>query len=614
VPDRTAELEAKVATLSEQLARFGARLAALEATRPVAARPVAVTNGVKRGRRAEAPGAADEARPGAADEARPAADPALGLVSAALSFGGRTLLVLAGAFVLRAMTDSKAMPGWLGVALGFTYAAIWIAMADRAARAGQSLSAGVHGFAALIIAYPLLFESVAKFKLLGPTGAGVALALVTTALLAVAARRRLQSLAWMATAGSILTTIGVMLLDGRMVPGTLFLVLLGFETLWLAYVRDWHGLRWPTAAVVDLAVLGLALRAVSPDAVEGPGVTMLVQVLMLAAYQASFATRTLIMHRAVVPFEVVQTIGSVAAGLGGAAYVAARTPGGSASAVAFGVAATVLGLAAYGVAFAFRGRREQDRANFPFYAAVALLLVASGTTILLDGIQLGLTWSVLAVVAAVLAGPLGRRTMAAHSAGYAVGAAVTTGLLAVTSDAIIGSAARTWTAPVGASAVALLAAGACAWLGSRGPADARPTLASRLPQFTTVALAVAGAAGLLIWSLVPPLTGGPGVESSRGAVATVRTAVLVVGTIFLAWAGRQPRWREAGWLAYPLLVASGLKILFEDLPSGRAATLFVSFGLYGAALLLVPRLRPRGSTRHPGSSPTIETPPSPSGP
>lgn len=598
--DRTDELEAKVAALSEQLMRFGARLAALEA-----ASAVAPTANGKRGRRAEAPAAAGNGKR--------ADDPALGLVSAALSFGGRTLLVLAGAFVLRALTDSKAIPDWLGVALGFAYAATWIAMADRAARGGQSLSAGVHGFAALIIAFPLLFESAAKFKLLDTTSATAALALVTTALLAVAARRRMQPLAWMATVGSIFTTLALMLLDGRMVPGTIFLVLLGFETLWLAYVRDWHGLRWPTAAVVDLAVLGLALRAVMPDAVEGPGATMLVQVFMLAAYQASFATRTLIMHRAVVPFEVVQTIGSVAAGLGGAAYVAARTPGGSASAVAFGVAASVLGLAAYGVAFAFRGRRDQDRANFPFYAAVALLLVASGTTILLDGAQLGLTWSALAVVAAVLAGPLGRRTMAAHAAGYAVGAAVTTGLLSVASDAILGSAARSWAAPVGASAVALLAAGGCAWLGSRGPAGDRPTLASRLPQLTTVTVSLVGAAGLLIWLLVPPLTGGPGVMSSRGAVATVRTAVLVVGTILLAWAGGRDLWREAGWLAYPLLVATGLKILLEDLPSGRPATLLFSFGLYGAALLLVPRLRPRGSTGSSGSPPTTATPPAPSG-
>lgn len=596
--DRTSELEAKVAALSEQVARLGDRLAALESGRAAEA-----AGGARRSRRTEAP---------AGGEQRAPADAALGLVGAALAHGGRTLLVLAGAFVLRALTDSGTIPGWLGIALGFAYAAIWIAVADRAARAGQALSAGVHGFAALVIAYPLLFESAARFKLLGPVAAVVALALVTSALLAVAARRRMQPLAWMATGAGLLTAIALMVLAGRMVPGTLFLVLLGFETLWLAYVLDWHGLRWPTAAAVDLAVLGLSLRAVSPEAVEGPGLAMLVQVVMLAAYQASFATRTLLMHRTVVPFEVVQTIGSIAAGLGGAAFVASRTPAGIGGANAFGAAATVLGLAAYGVAFAFRGRREQDRANFPFYAAVALLLVVSGTTILLDGPRLGLTWSALAVAAAVLAAPLGRRTLAAHAAGYAAAAAVTTGLLPVASDAILASAARTWAAPAGAAIAALLAAGACAWLGSRGQAEARPTLVTRLPQLTAVLVTAAGAAGLLIWLLVPPLTGGPGAEASRGAVAAVRTGVLVCGTVLLAWVGRRPAWREAGWLVYPLLVATGLKVLLEDLPSGRAATLFVSFGLYGAALLVVPRLRPRtGGEKAGGPGRTDQAAPTP---
>jgi hypothetical protein len=578
VSDRTAELEVKVAALSDEVAHLGERLAALEARRTA---PVAVR--APRVERADGPAPARAA----------AADPTLALVSAGFSLGGRTLLVLAGAFVLRAMTDAGTIPGWLGVALGFAYAATWMVAADRAARAGQVLSASVHGLSALIIAYPLLYEAASKFKLLGPTAATAALALVTLALLGVAARRRLQPLAWMAAVGSTFTTIALMLLGGRMVPGTIFFIVLGLATVWLAYVRDWHALRWPTAVIADLAVLGLAIRAVSPDAVEGPGLTMLVQVLLLAVYQASFATRTLLMHRGVVPFEVVQTIGSVAAGLGGAAYVAARTPGGSTSALAFGAAATLLGLAAYGVAFAFHAKREQDRANFPFYAAVALLLVGSGTTILLDGARLGLAWSLLAVIFAELTGRLGRRTLLVHAAIYAVGAALAAGLLSVAADALLASAARGWTDPVSATPVALIAACASAWLGSRVPAADHPTFSSRIPQLVLVTLAVTGAAGLIAWVLVPLLAGVPGAEASRGAVATVRTTVLVSGTIFLAWAGRRAAWREAGWLVYPVLVATGVKILFDDLPAGRPATLFVSFGFYGAALLLVPRLRPR---------------------
>jgi hypothetical protein len=137
---------------------------------------------------------------------------------------------------------------------------------------------------------------------------------------------------------------------------------------------------------------------------------------------------------------------------------------------------------------------------------------------------------------------------------------------------------------------------ACAWFGSR-PATAGTTrpFSSRLPQLALVTLAAAGAAGLLIGGLVPMLAGTPGSEVSRGAVAAIRTAVLVAGMLFLAWAGRHEPWREAGWLAYPLLVITGVKFLFEDLPSGKPATLMVSLGLYGAALLLVPRLRPRAA-------------------
>jgi hypothetical protein len=579
--DRTAELESKVSALSDQVARFGERLAALEAA----------PRAVRRVRREEEAPVAGGA--GAIPDAS-------SVIGAGLSYGGRTLLVLAGAFVLRALTDNQTIPGWLGVALGFAYAATWIGLADRAARGGAAVSAGVHGFAALIIAFPLLFEAASRFKLLSPTAAVAALALVTSALIGVAARRRLQALAWTAALGSVVTVVALMVLGGRMVPGTLFLVLLGVECLWLAYVLDWYAIRWPMAVVADLAVVALSVRAVAPDALEGPGAANLVQAALLMAFVTSFGTRTLLMNRGVVGFEVFQTMGAVAAGLGGAAFVAARAS--AASAALFGVAATLFGLGAYVVAWFFRGRRTQDLVNFPFYTSVGVLMVLSGTVLLLDGAWLSLGWSLLAVVSAELSGRLGRRTLAVHAAGYAIGAAAASGLLAVTSDALLGSVSRAWTTPGSATLVALAAAVACAWFGSRPAAGVPPpSFTARLPQLTMVTLAAAGAAGLLIEALVPVLAGVPGAEVSRGAVAAIRTTVLVGGTFFLAWAGRREDWREAGWLAYPLLVATGVKILFEDLPAGKPATLFVSFGLYGAALLLVPRLRPRAEKTAPAA-------------
>ncbi|HWC64653.1 MAG TPA: hypothetical protein VG777_01120, partial [Thermoanaerobaculia bacterium] len=44
------------------------------------------------------------------------------------------------------------------------------------------------------------------------------------------------------------------------------------------------------------------------------------------------------------------------------------------------------------------------------------------------------------------------------------------------------------------------------------------------------------------------------------------------------------------FLVYPLLAASGAKLLFDDLPQGTPATRFAAPALYGAALFAVPRL------------------------
>jgi hypothetical protein len=53
---------------------------------------------------------------------------------------------------------------------------------------------------------------------------------------------------------------------------------------------------------------------------------------------------------------------------------------------------------------------------------------------------------------------------------------------------------------------------------------------------------------------------------------------------------------EGAWLVYPLLVLTGVKFILEDFRAGRPATLFVSFALYGLALIVGPRLcrRPGG--------------------
>lgn len=575
--DRLSDLEARVAELAGSVQALERRLEALE-----------------RGRGAAAAG---PRRPAAARDATAAqARSDLAAASSAVTFVGRTLLVLAGAFVLRALTDRGTLAAPLGVALGFAYAGTWVALADRAGRAGGKTSAAFHGASAVLIGFPLLYEGTTRFALLPPWASAAVLAALTGVALGVAARRQLAALAWLVALAGMPVAAALASATGRVAPFAIYLVLLGVGTLWLGYVRDWHALRWPTAVAADLAVAVVAYRAIGPGAAEGPGTALAVQVALLALYLGSIAARTLLLGRGVVPFEAVQTPAAIAVGLGGAALVALRTGAGVGG---FGAAALLFGAASYAVAFAFVERRQQSRANFSFYTSVAIAFVLVGVELVLPGVARDLAWAILAAAAALAWRRTGRRTLAAHGAAYAVVAAVSSGLLGHAVEAIVASPAIPWTS-IGVGPLLVLAGGtATAWL----TADPtwRPTPGERLPRLALVAAVAAGAAGAVVGWLVPLAAGSAGAGADPGSVATVRTVVLVGGAMALAWAGRRDAWVEAGWLAYPVLAGVGLKMLLEDLPRGRPATLVLSFGLYGAALILVPRLRRRKAA---GDSPS----------
>jgi hypothetical protein len=558
----TPDLDARLADLAQAVARLEGRVAALEKAPPAARRQAA-----PRARTAEG-----------SEEAWDT-----GQATRALSLGGRTLLVLAGAFVLRALTDSGRIPAWMGVGLGFTYAGAWIVMADRAGRAGQTLSAAFYAISVVIIGFPLLFEGATRFKLFSPLGAAAVLTALTGVALLLAARRGLQVLAWVVSLGGIATAVALMAASGRLVPGSLYVILLGVATLWIGYVRDWTLLRWPVAMVADFLVLLVAIKATDRLGTEGPGLALLVQAALVACFLGSFATRTLYMGRKVLPFEMVQTAAVITVGIGGAVWVAFRSGMGQ---VGFGVTSVVFGVASYAVAFAFVERRQKIKENFYFYTSVAIVFLLAGIALLLGEPARSLAWAILALGFGFLARRRQSRTMATHSAIYALGAAFGSELLVRSASALFVGSAVGWRPGAAVVAVLLVVAGS-AWLASRVP---RTSLLEQLPPllvYLALALAVSGVA--VAW-LAPILT-GTGTESSPGALATLRTVFLVVTAVAAAWMGRRAELSEAGWLAYPLLGITGIKILLEDLSRGRPATLILAFACYGLGLIVVPRIR-----------------------
>ena len=116
---------------------------------------------------------------------------------------GRALLVLGGAYVLRAVTESGVVPSLVGAAAGVAYALFWFVMADRSARHGRRGAAIAHGITATAIALPLVWETTVPFALVGPATAMAALLAISAAGLTVAWRHRLWPLVWVVTAASL---------------------------------------------------------------------------------------------------------------------------------------------------------------------------------------------------------------------------------------------------------------------------------------------------------------------------------------------------------------------------------------------------------------------------
>ena len=514
-----------------------------------------------------------------------------------LSFVGRTFVALGGAYLLRALTDAALVPLPQGIALGLAYALGWLVMSDRAGAANRRTSAAFHGLVAAIIAFPLLWESVTRFQLLTPDAAALALALVTALTLAVALRQRSQALAWIAVLAALATSLALVSATRVVLPFAGVTIALGVATLWIGYGADWVLLRWPAALVADLMVLALAARVASGSWPDPPARVIAVQLLLLTGHLASVAARTLLRGRDVNVFEVVQTAAALALGFGGAVYVAQATGFGAAALAAMNL---LFGAGCYGVAFAVLARQQGLRWNFYFYTSLGLILVLVSMALLLTGPTMALAWTALGVLTTWLALRTHRITLNSHAAVYVLAAASASGLLAAATAALVGPADAPWP-PMSPVSLMVLSGAAVCWAIPMSRA-AGTSVVGRIPRLLITIVMVWSAGGWLIGVIAPALPGAPGHAADAGVIATVRTSILAAAALALAWAGRSERFRESAWLLYPVLAAGGLKLLVEDLPRSRPATLFIALALYGGALIVAPRLGRTGSPsppRHP---------------
>jgi len=589
--DQASGLERRLGGMAEHLARLEARVAALEGRASAQAASIGMA-GV--GDSLSTPDLASVS-PAMADLPNPVR--LMGLI-------GRTCLILGGATFIRALVDAGTIHRGWGVALGLAFAITWALLADRAK---HPLDSTFHALASILIAYPLLVESTARFGILEPGLAAFLLLAVTGLHGVVAWRRNLQPIIWLATLASLGSGFAVMTGRRAIEPFLLVFLVLGIGSLWATYGRRWHGLRWPTALAANLGVLILTSLAAwpggAPEVYRGisPASAMAFALALAVLYIGSFALRMLQQQRVVNAFEKLQTLLVLLVGFGGAFRVALATGSGAG---VLGAGASVAGLGCYATALRFAEDREETHANFNFFTFLALILVLLGGAILLPLAVFAPVAGALGLVVMMVGLRLPRTVLFVQSGIFLLAGAATSGLLGWSFRAffVAGGAGVSLSLP-GLLCLGFLT-GAVAWFLLRRPSDAT-TRRLRPLILGLGAVAAIGAGALIVRTLSATLSSG---APQADLLAALRTGVLSLLAIAMAWSGRRLPILELRWLVYPVLILTALKFLFEDLAVGRPLTLFLGFMCFGATLMLAPRLLKAPAPKGGGDDPNASIP------
>jgi len=531
----------------------------------------------------------------------PAPDSEAGFASGNLALVGRTLVVLGGAFAFRAISDRELVAPLAGALAALLYAAFWLLQCDRDAGRGRRRSAIFHGAAGLAIAHPLIWETTLAFELLDAAEAAGLLALVSVIGLVVATRRDLSLVGWAAIVAQVCSGLGLMVATHAYLPLMLSLLASAIAAETLTVGGRLVVLRWPAALGLDLGALLLVtasvhrIRTEAAD-VAGSGAVAAALLALPLLYLTNTALHTLWRDRRLSAFEGAQTGAALLLGVGGTAWLQ----------LAEGTETTLLGVSLLGLgavlcaaSFVRLERRPEREPGYTTWTSLAGIMVLAGCALALPWGSAALAWAWCGLAALTLGIGLTARPdplrLSLHAAAYAAAAAGASGLLGASADGML-APPDAWRPlePAALGAALVIACGLGALLVARRPGG--PWL-THLPRALLTLLLLASLAGLAVRGLSALGPEPAASESHAVLLATIRSAVIALTAIALAWASRRFDLDELRWVVPVLLAVGAAKLLWEDLRMGEPLSLFAGMAVYGGALIAIPRLLRSGPTR-----------------
>ena len=522
-------------------------------------------------------------------QVRPASTSAPGLreQTSLFSILGKAMLAVAGAYLLRALTESSALPHILLVAAAVAYAFFWLIPATRA----KAWLAGIAWAAtSSIILMPMLWELTLRFGFLPDAAAAGILAAFVIAAFGLGWKHHFAEIVQVTEASAGLAAIALALAAHDVMPFLAALLIIAAAGEAAAARHRALRVRPLVAAAADFLVFALiwiysspvTSRTEYPDV--GAALLLAAAPVLLLIYAGSASTQTLLLRRRISFFETTQTLMAFLLAVR-ALLVFWSGPG----ARVLGILCLIAAFGGYGVAFAGFERASSQR-NFHVYATGSLALLLAGCGLALPPVWLPLILTLLAVAATLMGVQGARRTLEFHGLAFLFAAAFSSGLLIWTFHAL----ARGYPASPGWRVCLVAAAAALDYAAAASASDEGWPL--RVLRLFEAGLAVSATVALLVWGLIRMTVGS---SPAPEHLAVVRTLIGCALTVLLAWIGSRQRRRELVWLAWISLAGIAAKLLFEDLRHGHLGFTAASIFVYAITLLMVPRLvRVRPAAAH----------------
>ncbi len=501
---------------------------------------------------------------------------------------GRMVLAIAGAYILRALTDWQVLPAAAGVAAGLVYAMVWLWVAARAP-AKAKFAAAVSCSTSMLIMAPLVWEATGRLNVMSPATSSAVLTAFALVALVLGSRTQHRIIGTIAGASSIVMAIVLLLVRDDIVPFTVALLFIAAATEFAAQRDLRPGSRAFAALAADVTVLLFSYLMSSPRGMPESWIpaslrtVLIVQLLLVLIYVGTAVTESVLRHKTLAFAEVAQTATALLIGIGGAVWVFKDH---RAVMLSLGIAALLGGMAFYGVSFLLLER--DNKWNFRALSTFGLLLVVAGIFLPFSRSEFWIFSCACAVGCCWAARLFALPTLGLHGAVYlllgsAASSATTEPLAALFA---LRAGPGEWLASVGVLVVAALSWAAIAGI-------PHTATGHRRNQISSLALAAHVAwitAGLTVYAF--QALWRRGFDGVTGGVPadTLGTVVLTGLSLSLAWLGTHWRRSELVWLLYGLMALCAYKLATRDFMNEHNLALVISLLCYGGALIVLPRL------------------------